>query len=512
MNTPIKHIRSSTSGNVPVYTILEYGELALNYADGALFYRNSSDEVIPVASVNNNLVTGEYLFDTGTTATDPGSGLVRLNNGTRSSVTAIHIDKLSNLKTDLDTILKSVLAGDVIVWQDKATAANTVRYRVTSAPTNNTGWWSIPVEWMSETGSLWTASTLLSFTLHRIGTIGTNGLVNGAVTLAKMDNMATASLIYRKTAGSGAPEVNTLATLKTDLGLTGTNSGDQTITLTGDVTGSGTNSFAATIANDAVSFAKMQNSAAAGLSVVGRSTNSAGDFAEIEAASDGHILRRSGTSVGFGTVLPAAVVGASTSKAARFDGSGILVADGHDIPDYPVGGGYGSTQWIGGPPSGDWSGPTGTGWVDLYDTDNNSVTLGVGHHEVIMNFVMNRTAGASAAQLEYRWDGTSANISQFFMVWETYTNLTSSSATSGFTLDSSGWGRSVAMPGGVGISTSIGDASMIYKVYIRQLVNVNTASTFTPQIRFSGAISATTTMQWGSYWTHRSFSSQGGIA
>jgi hypothetical protein len=49
----------------------------------------------------------------------------------------------------------------------------------------------------------------------------------GAVTLAKQANMATASLVYRKTAGAGAPEVQTLATLKTDLGLTGTNSGDQ---------------------------------------------------------------------------------------------------------------------------------------------------------------------------------------------------------------------------------------------------------------------------------------------
>jgi hypothetical protein len=80
---------------------------------------------------------------------------------------------------------------------------------------------------------------------------------NGAVTLAKQANMATASVVYRKTAGSGVPEVNTLATLKTDLGLTGTNTGDQTITLTGDVTGSGTGSFAATIANSAVTAAKM---------------------------------------------------------------------------------------------------------------------------------------------------------------------------------------------------------------------------------------------------------------
>ncbi|HEY1191064.1 MAG TPA: hypothetical protein VGE74_25750 [Gemmata sp.] len=50
----------------------------------------------------------------------------------------------------------------------------------------------------------------------------------GAVTLAKQANMATASVVYRKTAGSGAPEVQSLATLKADLGLSGTNTGDQT--------------------------------------------------------------------------------------------------------------------------------------------------------------------------------------------------------------------------------------------------------------------------------------------
>lgn len=51
---------------------------------------------------------------------------------------------------------------------------------------------------------------------------------NGVVSLAKLADMATDSVYYRKTAGTGAPEVQSLATLKTDLGLTGTNSGDQT--------------------------------------------------------------------------------------------------------------------------------------------------------------------------------------------------------------------------------------------------------------------------------------------
>ena len=49
-----------------------------------------------------------------------------------------------------------------------------------------------------------------------------------AVTLAKQADVATGTVFYRKTAATGSPEVQTLATLKTDLGLTGTNSGDQT--------------------------------------------------------------------------------------------------------------------------------------------------------------------------------------------------------------------------------------------------------------------------------------------
>jgi hypothetical protein len=94
--------------------------------------------------------------------------------------------------------------------------------------------------------------------------VQTADITDGNVTLIKLANMATASLYYRKTAGAGAPEVQTLATLKTDLGLTGTNSGDQTITLTGDVTGSGTGSFAATIGANAVSFAKFVAAPSAG--------------------------------------------------------------------------------------------------------------------------------------------------------------------------------------------------------------------------------------------------------
>lgn len=108
-------------------------------------------------------------------------------------------------------------------------------------------------------------------TVSASGTVWT--IDAGTVTLAKQANVATGTVFYRKTAGTGAPEVQTLATLKTDLGLTGTNSGDQTITLTGDVTGTGTGSFAATIANGAVTLAKQANLAAN--SIIGNNTGSA---------------------------------------------------------------------------------------------------------------------------------------------------------------------------------------------------------------------------------------------
>lgn len=72
----------------------------------------------------------------------------------------------------------------------------------------------------------------------------------------------------------------------------------------GDVTssiGSGT----LTIGANAVSNAKFRQSS--GLSLVGRSANSTGDVADITASNDGEVLRRSGTSIGFGSVALSAL-------------------------------------------------------------------------------------------------------------------------------------------------------------------------------------------------------------
>lgn len=80
----------------------------------------------------------------------------------------------------------------------------------------------------------------------------------------------------------------------------------------GDITVSGTGATW-TIDNNVVSNAKIRQSAA--LSVVGNTTNSTGNVADIAAGTDGHVLRRSGTTLGFGTVATAGLADASVTLA-----------------------------------------------------------------------------------------------------------------------------------------------------------------------------------------------------
>jgi hypothetical protein len=72
----------------------------------------------------------------------------------------------------------------------------------------------------------------------------------------------------------------------------------------GDITVSSSGTVWA-IDNGAVTNSKFRNSN--GLTVVGRSANSSGAVADISAGTDGHVLRRSGTTLGFGQIVAAGI-------------------------------------------------------------------------------------------------------------------------------------------------------------------------------------------------------------
>jgi hypothetical protein len=193
---------------------------------------------------------------------------------TDSSSSGNHATVGSNwdiIQTNIDGVLTSSSIGSTVqAWDADLDAIAAISGTSGLLKKTGTNTWSL------DTSTYLTANQTITLSGAVTGsgtTAITTTIANSAVTLAKMADVSTGTVFYRKTSGTGAPETQTLATLKSDLGLTGTNSGDQTITLTGDVTGSGTGSFSTTIASAAVSLSKMANLAAN--SIIGNNTGSA---------------------------------------------------------------------------------------------------------------------------------------------------------------------------------------------------------------------------------------------
>lgn len=180
------------------------------------------------------LTLGTNLSITGTTINATGGG--GLSDADYGDITVSGTGTVMTIDNDVVTYAKmqNVSATDRLLGRDTAGAGDAEELTVGGG--------------LEFTGSGGIQRSALTGDVTASAGSGATTIANNAVSLAKMADVATSTVFYRKTAGSGDPEVQTLATLKTDLGLTGTNSGDQTITLTGDVTGSGTGSFATTLA------------------------------------------------------------------------------------------------------------------------------------------------------------------------------------------------------------------------------------------------------------------------
>lgn len=107
--------------------------------------------------------------------------------------------------------------------------------------------------------------------------------------------------------------------------ITGTNTGDQTISLTGDIVGSGTGSFATTIAANVVSNSKLAQVATA--TFKGRTTAGTGDPEDLTVAQAKTLLNLSGTNTGDQTTITGNAGTATALQTARtingvsFDGT-----------------------------------------------------------------------------------------------------------------------------------------------------------------------------------------------
>ena len=242
----------------------------------------------PVAPVDGtlwlNTTTGEVkVRSNGVTQVIGGGGGV--SDGDKGDVTvsgsgavwtidagAVTLAKMADLATS--TILGRATAGTGVPEALTAAQVRTILNVANGATANAAD--AVLLARANHTG------TQAASTITGLAAVATSGsaadLTAGTLPAARFDDTAHGSraggTLHAVATGSVAGFLSAADKTKLDA-ITGTNTGDQTITLTGDVTGSGTGSFAATIAANAVGFTKMADIATDTL--IGRDTAATGD-------------------------------------------------------------------------------------------------------------------------------------------------------------------------------------------------------------------------------------------
>jgi hypothetical protein len=153
-----------------------YITFTVTYIDGATTFPDAQPlafmPLLPGADgVQPGLV---FTFDSSTSMADPGTGDLRLNNASLSSVTAIAVDDLSALSGNPD------VSAVVLSWDDSTQTSNrgtlTIKkasnpanfavYRISGASTDNSGWTQLAVTHIASAGSF-SASDLLVLEFSR---------------------------------------------------------------------------------------------------------------------------------------------------------------------------------------------------------------------------------------------------------------------------------------------------------------------------------------------------------
>jgi hypothetical protein len=205
-----------------------------------------------------------------------------------------------------------------------------------------------PGQVLEYNGSSWIPTAPDAGSVTSVSTAAANNGVTATWSMASPTPALTIGL------GAITPTSVAASGMVTGSNLSGTNTGDQTITLTGNVMGSGTGSFAATIAANAVTYAKMQAvsttskllgssstttpvqeiTLGSGLTLTGTTLTAAGSGGTVTSvATTGPIT--GGTITGTGTIAcPTCVT--STGGGALVPGTGISISGNTISETLPV--------------------------------------------------------------------------------------------------------------------------------------------------------------------------------
>lgn len=172
--------------------------------------------------------TGQaFTFDTSTTASDPGAGKIRFNNGTLSSATAAYVDVLDANSADVSGWLAGLSASTGTVKgtlriQSLTTPTKFAEFNLTAA-TNSTGYYTLALSYVSPASApTFTASEAVSLIWSRAGDLGPTGAGSTVFTAVNGVSVGTAraTLNFITSDGMSISAVDNSGAGRTDITLT----------------------------------------------------------------------------------------------------------------------------------------------------------------------------------------------------------------------------------------------------------------------------------------------------
>ena len=123
--------------------------------------------------------TFNYTFSSTTTAGDPGAGLLRLNNATQNSATELYIDQQDDDSAFIDNFLVTIDSSTSLIKGHVKISENgdpsRFNFYAINSLTNNIGWWTISVSFVSGSGATFLNTDDILVTFARTGDIGNQG-------------------------------------------------------------------------------------------------------------------------------------------------------------------------------------------------------------------------------------------------------------------------------------------------------------------------------------------------
>lgn len=170
---------------------------AVTVADAGDYFDTSNVEDVlqelgEIANASSGRVWTFRADVSGTTPVDPGSGQIRWNNATQNTATQLYVDDLTEDGIDISLFIPNLVAGSTLLLQARNDATRFQLFQATSAPVDNTGWWTIPVTIVSSSGGNFTGGQRMIATAYD-PTPGTATTAAEDVTIADAGDYYTVS-------------------------------------------------------------------------------------------------------------------------------------------------------------------------------------------------------------------------------------------------------------------------------------------------------------------------------